>query len=101
MTNSALPTTSNQVLIAVVDGAEPSLVLSVPAQPITVEVITPGPQGPAGVQGEAGSNRLDALEDVAVANRVNQSVLFYDAASGKWIGNDANTIVSLTDGGNY
>lgn len=69
--------------------------LQVPAQPAVVEVVTPGPQGPPG------PSTLSGLSDVDTTGKVNQSVLYYDADSGQWKGDDINTVVTITDGGNW
>lgn len=66
-----------------------------PAQPAVVEVATAGPQGVGGV------TTLAALEDVNTTGKVNQSVLYYDANSGNWRGDDINTITTITDGGSF
>lgn len=60
-----------------------------------VEVLVPGPQGPAA------DFTLAGLTDVNTSAKVNSSVLFYDSTTGMWVGNDVNTVTSITDGGNY
>lgn len=75
-----------------------------PAAPAVVQVAVEGPQGPPGPQGPAGADgvtTLAALNDVNVSGKVNQSVLYWDQASGKWRGDDINTVVTITDGGNF
>lgn len=69
--------------------------LQAPAQPAVVEVITPGPQGPPG------TTTLAGLSDVNTSGKVDQSVLYYDSASGQWRGDDINTVITITDGGNF
>lgn len=69
--------------------------LQAPAQPAVVEVVHPGPQGPPG------ASSLAALEDVNTSSKVNQSVLYYDSASGKWKGDSLQTILTVADGGNF
>lgn len=74
------------------------------AAPAVVRVATPGPigpQGPQGVAGPAGSTTLAALTDVNTTAKAQGSVLYYDQGSGKWKGDDVNTLVTITDGGNF
>lgn len=49
----------------------------------------------------ANGNRLQDLTDVVAAGRVDGSVLIYDAATAKFVANDINTKITLTDGGNF
>lgn len=75
-----------------------------PAAPAVVQVAVEGPQGPPGPQGPAGASgvtTLAGMSDVNVTAKVNQSVLYWDQASGKWRGDDINTVVTITDGGNW
>lgn len=69
--------------------------LQAPSQPAVVEVITPGPAGPAG------ASELALLSDVDVTNKTAKSVLYYDAVSGTWKGDNLQTILTVTDGGNF
>jgi hypothetical protein len=46
-------------------------------------------------------NRLQDLTDVVAANKTNGSVLVYDATSSKFVADDVNTKLTLTDGGNF
>lgn len=66
-----------------------------PTAPLTVEVQTTGPQGPTP------ANTLASLTDVDTTNKVANSVLYYNSTSGKWLGDDINTVITLTDGGNF
>ena len=49
----------------------------------------------------ANGNRLQDLTDVAVGGRVDGSLLIYEAATAKFVANDINTKITLTDGGNF
>jgi len=49
----------------------------------------------------ASGNRLQDLTDVAVGSRVDGSLLIYEAATAKFVANDINTKITLTDGGNF
>lgn len=93
MSNTVEITSTGQVLVTEV--AQQVIELQTPAAPATVEVQTQGPQGATAVYG------LGALSDVDISGKVNQSVLYYDAASGKWKGDSLETILTLTDGGNF
>lgn len=94
MANSVEITSTGQVLVSEI--AEQTIELLAPAAPATVEVQTAGPQGP-----EAPPYALGDLTDVNTIGKVNKSVLYYDAASGQWKGDDINTVVTITDGGNW
>lgn len=96
MSNSVEVTGTQQVVVTEV--ATNVVELTAPAAPAVVEVATAGPQGPPGV---AGSTTLSGLTDVNTASKVAGSVLYYDASTGKWLGDDINTIVTITDGGNW
>ena len=65
----------------------------------TVNLITPGPQGPPGAGG--GSMTFVGLTDVDAATRVNGSVVVYDATAAKFKVDDLTTILTLTDGGAF
>jgi hypothetical protein len=49
----------------------------------------------------ASGNRLQDLTDVLATNKTNGSVLIYDAATSKFVADDVNTKITLTDGGNF
>ena len=85
----------------VVNETEVSVELDVSAPPQVVEVGVIGPQGPIGPAGPAGSNTLANLTDVNVAAKVDNSVLYYNQTSDKFVANDVNTIITITDGGNF
>lgn len=61
-----------------------------------VEVLTAGPQGASATAFAVGE-----LSDVDDSAKVDKSVLYYDEAAGKWKGDDVNTIITITDGGNF
>lgn len=48
-----------------------------------------------------GSSALNQLTDVSEIAKVEGSVLYYSAGAGKWKGDNIQTIVTLTDGGNF
>lgn len=61
-----------------------------------IEVVTAGPQGPTAPVGTLGE-----IPDVDTSAAVANSVLYYDAASATWKGDDINTIITITDGGGF
>jgi hypothetical protein len=70
-----------------------------PYQPVTQ---IPGPPGPEGPQGPAGPIvGLGDLTDVDTTAKVSKSILYYDAVSGEWKGDSAQTILTVTDYGNF
>lgn len=75
--------------------------VSVSGSPVIIETGVVGPQGPPGTQGPPGASSLSSLTDVNVTGKVNKSVLVYDELSDKFIANDANTVATITDGGNF
>jgi hypothetical protein len=94
MANSVEVLSSGQVVVTEV--AEQVIEIRTATTPLTVEVATEGPQGPSG-----SLIALGDLTDVQDAARVNGSVLCYDAATDTWRGDDINTTLTLTDGGNF
>lgn len=60
-----------------------------------------GATGSQGATGAAGASHLANLLDVNVTAKVNNSVLYYNQASEKFIADDINTVVTITDGGNF
>lgn len=62
----------------------------------TVEIVTAGPQGPTSPVGAFGE-----IPDVNTDGAVDKSVLYYDADSAEWRGDDINTLLTLTDGGAF
>jgi hypothetical protein len=96
MSNVVELTTTQQVLVTEV--STNAIEVVVPSQSAVVAVVTEGPQGP---QGPAAVANLYEMDDVNVAGKVDKSVLYYDAASAKWKGDDINTVVTLTDGGAF
>lgn len=94
MSNTIEVVGSQQVVITEV--ATNVVEVSVPAAPAVVEVATAGPQGATVVV-----TGLGELADVNTTAKAQGSVLYYDQGSGKWKGDDVNTLVTITDGGNF
>ena len=94
MANSVEVISTGQVVVTEV--AEQAIEVTTAAQPLLVEVQTAGPQGPP-----APAYGLGDLTDVNTTAKTAGSVLYYDASSGKWKGDDINTVTTLTDGGNF
>ena len=72
-------------------------------QTAQVNVAAAGPQGPPGPSGSSASGFgfLSTLQDVNVANKASNSVLYYDPVSDKFIADSIYTVLTLTDGGNF
>jgi hypothetical protein len=49
----------------------------------------------------ASKTRLQDLTDVLATNKTNGSVLIYDSSVAKFVVDDINTKITLTDGGNF
>jgi hypothetical protein len=96
MSNSVELVSTGQVLVQ--ETTEQVIELIAPTTPVTVEVVTEGPQGGFDV---GGGTTLAGLSDVDVNSSVNKSVLYYDLGANKWVGDELNTLVTLTDGGNF
>lgn len=94
MANTVEVVSTGQVLVTQV--TEQAIEVQAPGSPLVVEVVTAGPQGPAGDVATLG-----ALNDVDTTQRVNKSVLYYDGDLSLWKGDDINTVISLTDGGSF
>jgi len=75
-------------------------VVAVPSTSV-VELITEGPQGPPGPMGSADNLTFAQLVDVNVTNKVDQAVVYFNAGDAKFKADGLNTILSLTDGGNF
>ena len=93
MSNTVQVVGNQQVVVQ--QTAQQGIEVISPAQPAVVEVATGGPQGASGV------TTLAALSDVDSIGKVDRSVLYYDATSSKWKGDDINTVLTLTDGGAF
>jgi hypothetical protein len=60
-----------------------------------------GATGAVGPMGPTGATALSDLTDVNVGLKVDKSVLVWNESTGKFTANDQNTIITLTDGGNF
>jgi hypothetical protein len=96
MSNTVEIIGTQQVLVA--ETAVNVIELTAPSQPAVVEVATAGPQG---APGTSGVSTLAALSDVDVTQKVDKSILYFDAGGDKWLGDDINTLVTITDGGHF
>lgn len=89
---------------------------------VVVTAITEGPQGPAGAAGVAGAagptgpqgpqgvpgtdaggalTSIGGIPDVDITSKTDTSVLYYNAATAKFRADNINTILTLTDYGNF
>lgn len=83
------------VYVDVTSGGITTVVKS-PASPVVIDVVTVGPQG-----GATSSQTFASLLDVDVTGLTDQAVVYYSSASAKFKADGTNTILSLTDGGNF
>jgi hypothetical protein len=98
MTSVVVTTAAASVVVT--EGGS-STVVTAPRVTQSVAVITEGPQGPQGPAASAENLYFAQLQDVNVADRVDQAVVYYSSASAKFKADGTNTILSLTDGGNF
>ena len=68
-------------------------IVSVVESNALVTLSTPGPKETIG--------KLSSLNDVDVSEKVDSSVLYYDGGSDTFKADDLNTIITITDGGNF
>ena len=54
-----------------------------------------------GGAGTGGITQLSQASDVDVTGKVDKSLLVYDSSSSKFVANNVNTVITLTDGGNF
>jgi hypothetical protein len=108
-----IETNSQQVIINVTEETEIQ-VIELEIEPVVefIEVGVVGPQGPTGPQGPLGpqgpigppgatATLLSELDDVDATSRVDGSVFYFDAARNKFVADNIETKITLTDGGNF
>lgn len=78
-------------------GAPAVVKVTAPGTPAVTRVVTPGPPGPPGEK----ATQLSALVDVDIGGRVDNSLLYYSAATQKFKADSTMTKLTLTDGGNF
>jgi hypothetical protein len=88
MTTVVATTTSAFVEVTEISGA--FTLVEAPSATATVEIVTAGPQGPAGVE----------LPVLAVSP-VDGSLVYYDNTVGAFRADAAHTFLTTTDGGNF
>lgn len=71
-----------------------SITVVAPAGSPQLAIIADGPLTTTG-------GTFAALADVDVADKTNKSVIYYDGSSGKYKADSSETLISLTDGGNF
>lgn len=99
MENNVSITPAEPTQIAIVSQEPMAIEVQVAQAPGVVQIATPGPQGPSG---EAlTSFALVDLEDVDATQKVENSVLYYNAEKSAFVLDDVNTVQTLTDGGNF
>ena len=75
-----------------------STIIQTPTAPVLIDVITAGPQGSSSVNT---ATTFAGLQDVDATAVQDQAVVYYNAMSAKFKVDGTNTILSLTDGGNF
>lgn len=88
------------VNVTVTEGDIVQVDVTVSSANAQVETGVVGPQGPQGLPG-GGATTLAALEDVNISQKIDKSILYYNQSSGKFVANEINTLITLTDGGNF
>lgn len=98
MTSVVVTSVNNTI---VVTENKTSTVVTVP-QTSVVSAVVQGPQGPPGPQGLPGVlNSIGEIPDVNTTAKVNKSLLYYDAPSGKFRADATITTTTITDGGSF
>lgn len=94
-----IQTSTSQAVVTINEVDEVQIVeVSVDTTPVVVETGIVGPQGPKGSDGYL---NLVQMEDVDAVNRVDKSVLVYNATQEKFVASSIWTVTTLTDGGNF
>lgn len=83
---------SQQTIVAPVN--QQAVTIVAPIGSPQVGIIADGPLATTG-------GTFAALADVDVADKANKSVIYYDDLSGKYKADSSETLISLTDGGNF
>lgn len=73
---------------------EQSIIVLAPSGAPRLTVSTEGPI----IQG---GGTFGALNDVDVSGKTDKSVIYYDSSSGKYKADSSETLITLTDGGNF
>jgi hypothetical protein len=96
MNNTVVVSTStNEIFITDETGAQ--TIVTTPDTPTVVTAVTAGPQGPGG---EA-ATRFRDLTDVDITSATNYSLLYFNNATQKIVGDADITTRTVTDGGNF
>lgn len=70
------------------------VVVAPPSGAPQLSVVTEGPAITVG-------GTFAALSDVNVSDKTDKSVIYYDSSSGKYKADSSETLISITDGGNF
>jgi len=92
MTSVNVSETHNTIVVTEQTGTTATVI--VPSESVIVNAIGIGPQGPAGPAGPAGIV-------VDETNRVNKSIVYFDAGTATYKADAIITDATLTDGGNF
>lgn len=104
MTSVNVSETHNTVVVTEQTGTTTTVI--VPSESVIVNAIGIGPQGPAGVAGPAGPQGPAGPPGaggivVDETNRVNRSIVYFDAGTATYKADAIITDTALTDGGNF
>lgn len=94
MTSINISESYNTIIVTEQTGLVTTVV--VPGESVVVSAIGIGPQGPAGPQGPPGGGIV--VED---ANRIDRSIVYFDADLQSYKADSTITDLTLTDGGNF
>lgn len=94
-TTVVVATTTFEVSVFEEDGTQTTV--TTPDTATIVTAVTPGPQGATG----GTTSFFRELQDVDIDNAVNNSLLYFNAATNKVLGTDTWTTENITDGGNF
>ena len=87
-------TPASQVAVTVTTAEPPVVQLTLAPAPEVIRSFVIGPQGPA-------ATSLTSIPDLDASDRINKSLLYYDATTARFRVDSTITATTLTDGGNY
>lgn len=85
-------TVSAEAIVSPVN--EQSIVVLAPSGVPQLAVVTEGPKVFAGI-------KMGDLTDVNTSDKTDKSVIYYDSSSGTYKADSTETLITITDGGNF